>query len=34
MWATYHAATISVLFLYLNRPVTIPQRVPLFAIAA
>jgi hypothetical protein len=34
VWAAYHAATMSVLFAYLNRPVTIAEREPLFAIAA
>jgi cellulose synthase (UDP-forming) len=34
IWATYHAITLSVLFVYLNRPVTIPARQPVFAIAA
>jgi hypothetical protein len=29
VWAAYHAATVSVLFVYLNRPVTIAEREPL-----
>jgi cellulose synthase (UDP-forming) len=33
-WASYHALTLSVLFLYLNRRVTIPAREPVFAVAA
>jgi hypothetical protein len=34
LWASYQAVTLSVLFVYLNRPVTIPARTPVFAVAA
>ena len=33
-WALYHAFTIGILFFHLNQPVTIPERAPLFAVAA
>jgi hypothetical protein len=34
LWAAYHAFMLSVLFFHLNRPVMIPQREPVFAVAA